>query len=226
MKLSSNTLAILKNCSTINPGIVINGGNKISTLSVMRNVFLNAIIEEELPACAFYNLSEFLSVISMFKEPELEFNDKFVLIGAGKTRVKYVYSDPVGIVAPTKEITPPSMEIKFKISSEVMSEILKGSSILALPDIVVTNAEGLLKIIATDLKNPNANTMGYDIDADELPEDVTFSINFKSELIQKLRAGSYHVGISSRRISSWENQDIKDLQYFVGAETSSKYGVQ
>ena len=221
MKLSANTLNILKNCAQINPGIVIKGGNKISTLSVMRNVFLNAELEEELPTCAFYNLSEFLSVLSLFKEPELDFKEKFVYVGSGRSRVKYVYSDAATIVAPTKDITVPAMEINFQVSQEALAELLKGSAVLQLPDIVVSNESGKLTITATDLKNANANCLSYELEAEDLPE-AQFTMIYKSELLQKLRAGTYNVSISQRRISHWVHQEM-NLNYFVSLETTSKY---
>lgn len=222
MKLSPNTVNILKNCASINPGIVIQGGNKLSTLSVMRNIFVNATVEENLPKCAFYNLSEFLSVLSLFKEPELDFQDKFVYVGSGRSRVKYAYSDPTVIIAPTKEINAPQMDITFELSAEALSELLKGAAVLQLPDVVVSNEEGKLTVTALDLKNPSSNRLVYDVDAEELPE-ATFSMIFRSELLQKLRQGSYKVEISQKRISRWTQKDV-DLSYFVSLEASSKFG--
>jgi hypothetical protein len=64
--------------------------------------------------------------------------------------------------------------------------------------------------------------LNYEVEAEELPE-ATFTMIFKSDLIQKLRAGTYTVGISQRRISQWTNKDL-NLSYFVSLETTSKFG--
>ena len=42
MKLSSNTLNLLNNFSTINSGITVKTGNEISTVSAMKNIFAKA----------------------------------------------------------------------------------------------------------------------------------------------------------------------------------------
>ena len=47
MKLSSNTTNILKNFSQINQSILIKQGNKLKTISVMKNILAEAEIEEE-----------------------------------------------------------------------------------------------------------------------------------------------------------------------------------
>src|SRR5574343_902665 len=109
MKLSQKTIQVLKNFTQINGGIVIPGGKTIKTMAVARNIFAQAEIDEEIPECAFYNLSEFLSVLSLFKDPELDFTEKYVDVGAGRSKVRYFYSDPTVISAPTKDIKAPEM---------------------------------------------------------------------------------------------------------------------
>lgn len=223
MKLSENTVQTLKNFSGINPGVVIEGGNVIKTLSVMRNVFAYATIEEELPKCAFYNLAELLSVLSLFKDPELEFDEKFVTIGTGRSKVRYFYSDPSVIASPTKDITPPPFEVVFKLDQESLAEVIKASATLGLPDIVVECSEGQMSLVARDLKNPSANSFTQEIQKVESGSEHNFVMVFRAELLQKLRAGEYQVSLSSKRISEWKmvNQESK---YFVSLESSSKFG--
>ena len=49
MKLSENTLAILKNFSGINNSILVKSGNKLRTISVAKNILAEAEIIEEFP---------------------------------------------------------------------------------------------------------------------------------------------------------------------------------
>ena len=49
MKLSDSTLSLLKNFSTINQSILFKKGNKLRTISVMKNILAEATIAEELP---------------------------------------------------------------------------------------------------------------------------------------------------------------------------------
>ena len=43
MKLSNGTVTVLKNFSTINQNLVIKPGNKISTMSAMKNIVAKAL---------------------------------------------------------------------------------------------------------------------------------------------------------------------------------------
>ena len=62
MKLSSNTTNILKNFSQINQSILIKEGNKLKTISVMKNILAEAEVEEEFEKdFAIYDLNQFLS---------------------------------------------------------------------------------------------------------------------------------------------------------------------
>ena len=49
MELSTRTVEILRNFSTINQNIVVNGGNVIKTMSIAKNIVSQAEIEESFP---------------------------------------------------------------------------------------------------------------------------------------------------------------------------------
>ena len=49
MKLSDNTLTILKNFAGINNSILVKQGNKLRTISVAKNILAEAEIGEEFP---------------------------------------------------------------------------------------------------------------------------------------------------------------------------------
>ena len=81
MKLSSNTTSVLKNFASINQNLVIKEGKEITTMSAMKNIVARAEVEEEFPQeVAIYDLNEFLSALSLFKSPNLEFQDTYVNI--------------------------------------------------------------------------------------------------------------------------------------------------
>ena len=49
MKLSDNTLTILKNFAGINNSILVKQGTKLRTISVAKNILAEAEIDEEFP---------------------------------------------------------------------------------------------------------------------------------------------------------------------------------
>ena len=82
MKLSKGTLDILKNFSNINPSITFKEGQELSTLSIQKNILSRAVVEETFPRnFAIYDLQQFLSGVSLFENPELDFdNPNYVII--------------------------------------------------------------------------------------------------------------------------------------------------
>ena len=110
MKLSDQTLNILKNFAGINNSILVKQGTQLRTISVAKNILAEAAIDEDFPRdFAVYDLNQFLNGLSLHQDPDLDFSpDSYISIKEGKRRVKYFYADPNVIVSPPeKEITLP-----------------------------------------------------------------------------------------------------------------------
>jgi hypothetical protein len=70
MKLSTETISVLKNFSTINANLMVKAGSSLSTMSAMKNIVAKADVSEEFPSdFAIYDLNEFLSALSLFGNP-------------------------------------------------------------------------------------------------------------------------------------------------------------
>ena len=220
MKLRSQTINVLKNFSTINQNLVIKEGSDITTMSAMKNIVAKAKVDESFTKeFAIYDLNEFLSALSLFGTPDLDFQNDFVVIteeGSSKS-LKYWYSDPSVVTTPTKDITMPSNEVKFNFSSDTLAEITRAASVIGAPDMVLEN--GKLKV--TDKKNATANDY---VDKLDVPDsDVNYKFWFKTENL-KLLPGSYDVEVSSKKISKFTNSNV-DVSYFIALEPESSYAV-
>ena len=76
MKLSDNTVNILKNFSSINSGIQFKEGDTLKTISEQRTIFVEATVDETFPKeFAIHDLNKFLAKISLYKEAHLSFGD-------------------------------------------------------------------------------------------------------------------------------------------------------
>ena len=218
MKLSSKTINVLKNFSTINQNLVIKEGSNIATMSAMKNIVAKAKVEEDFTKeFAIYDLNEFLSALSLFGTPDLDFQDDYVVIteeGSAKS-LKYWYSDPSVVTTPTKDITMPSNEVKFDFSSDSLAEITKAASVIGAPDMVLEKG----KLRVTDKKNTTANDYATELDVPD--SDVDYKFWFKVENL-KLLPGSYSVEVSSKNISRFSNSNV-DIEYFIALEPESSY---
>ena len=218
MKLSNETKEVLKNFSTINQNLVIKQGSNISTMSAMKNIIANAKVTEEFPKeFAIYDLNEFLAALSLFAKPELDFKEDFVLFTEENKALKYWYSDPSVVTTPQKEITMPSVEISYKLSSSTLSEVQKAAAVIGAPDMLLEN--GKLKV--TDKKNSTANDYETPLDVGE--NDAKYKFWFKVENL-KIIPGTYDVEMSSKKISRFKNTSV-DVEYFIALEPESSYVV-
>ena len=221
MKLSDQTLTILKNFAGINNSILVKKGLQLRTISVAKNILAEARIEEEFPRdFAIYDLNQFLNGLGLHQSPELDFdNDGHVVIREGKMRSKYFFADPqVIITPPDKEITLPTEDVSFELSTQQLDKLLKAAGIYQLPDLAVIGEAGVVKLLVRDKKNDTSNTFAVTVGE----TDKVFSFNFKIENI-KILPGTYEVVVSQKLLSKFTNKDC-DLRYYIALEPDSTFG--
>jgi len=203
---------------------VIKEGKEITTMSAMKNIVARAEVEEEFTQeVAIYDLNEFLSCLSLFKNPNLEFDSTFVTIteeNNPKTALKYFYSDPSVVTTPTKMITMPSNEVSFTLDSATLSNITKAAAVISSADLVLENSNGTPSLTVKDKKNDTANSYSMGVDT---KGEGKFSFFFKVENL-KLIDGKYNVEVSSKNISHMKNESTP-IEYWIALEPESKYSV-
>ena len=221
MKLSDRTISVLKNFSSINQSILFKEGNKLRTISVMKNILAEATITEEFAKdFGVYDLNQFLNGLSLHQSPELDFaNDGYVVIREGKMRSKYFFADPNVIVTPPdKEINLPSEDVCFELSTEQLDKLLKAAAVYQLPDISAVGEAGVVKLVVRDKKNETSNDFSIVVGE----TDAEFSFNFKVENIRIL-PGTYEVVVSQKLLSRFQSKN-HDLTYYIALEPDSTFG--
>ncbi len=223
MKLSGDTLNILKNFAAINQGILFKKGKILRTVSAQKNVMAEATINEEIPAeFGVYDLNNFLSVLTLHKDdPVIEFDNANILISGlqGRSKIKYRSCTPNLIVAaPDKPITMPDAEISFELKQEDFDWIMKAASVLSSSYVAIESDGTNIFVIALDMTNDAAHTDSLEI---AKGNGDKYKMIFKIENI-KMISGSYDVRISSKGISNFKHK-VLNLQYWVATETGSKF---
>ena len=220
MKLSDQTLTILKNFAGINNSILVKKGLQLRTISVAKNILAEARIEEEFPRdFAIYDLNQFLNGLGLHQDPELDFTEESYLnIREGKRRVKYFFADPAVIISPPeKNIDLPSEDVHFQLDSITLEKLLKAAAVYQLPDLSAVGEAGVVKLVVRDKKNDTSNE--FAIVVGETDEEFVF--NFKVENI-KIIPGAYDVVVSSKLLSKFTNESL-DLKYFIALEPDSTF---
>ena len=224
MKLSNETISVIKNFGAINQGILFKKGKTLKTVSSHKNILAEVDIKEDIPAeFGIYDLNNFLSVISLHKDdPSFEFDDKQVTIvgNKGRSKIKYRFTPANMIVTPPeKALTMPDAEIKFDLTAEDFDWVLRAAGVLASPQIAIESDGKKVSIVTLDLQNDSAHTDALEI---ANGNGNKYKMIFKTENITKVLAGTYEVSISSKGISHFKNKNLP-LQYWITTEQGSKF---
>ena len=212
MKLSDATVGVLKNFANINQNILIEEGKQIRTMSTMKNILATAPLTEEFPRdVGIYDLNEFLGVLSMAKDADIQFEDSHMTVSSGKTKIKYMYSDPSILTVPPQTFNAPEEDRMFRIDKDELQNILKASAVMQLPDINLVDR----MLTATDLKNTTSNNYSIELQGDFALRE--HRLHWKAENL-KMVPDFYRVGVSeTANVSHWVNGDT-GLDYWIAME--------
>ena len=217
MKFSERTLTILKSFSTINKSILMKEGNVLKTVTPEKTLVATATIPDQIPSQAcVYDLSRFLSILSLYNDPDVEFEDKYFMIKDGKRKTKYVYADISMIhAAPEKDIQLPSLDVVVDVSWDDLQSVIKAAGVLQFSEVAFVGAEGKIWLKAIDSNNANSDDNGVEIGttSDE------FKIIIKTDNL-KLLPQDYKVSLCAKGISEFKGEDVT---YFVAIDTKSTY---
>lgn len=223
MKLSPETIQILKNFASINENIYIPAGNVIRVRTIQKNVFAEATIKEtfESPVC-LYNLNEFLSVMNIGADGNITIKKNHLVIEWGSSKLTYNFADPMimkmAIETAEKSVTMPEAEINFELTAEMLAAIHKASSILKSRYISIYSVDGNIAIRTYDKDDVNSNS--YQIDTG-ISTDDEFNMLLDIENF-KLLGGSYDVSITSSNISQFRKKD-GDVVYYIAMDPFSTF---
>ena len=222
MKISDNTIQILKNFSTINTGLKIKQGNVIRTISPNSTVFAEAIVNENFPKeFALYDLNKLLAKISLYKDADIDFNDTNLSISNNnRNKMDTIrYSAPKVVVSPPdKTINIPSPDCELSISQDDIDWMRKSANISRLPIFVFESDGESIYFSASDPSKDDADTTKIRLgDGD----GNKFVVNIKSDNF-KLLDGSYDVSISKKGLARFKHKTI-NITYFIAIESNSKF---
>ena len=216
MKLSKKTLAVLKNFAAINQSIVVKPGNVIETISNVKDIFAKITVEETFEkGFAIYDLNEFLGVVSLFEDPDFEFNDGQVIISQGKMKQKYYYADPAVITSPPeKGVTLPSVEVKASMQKEQWGVAIRAASANNASTLTFTNGD----IIIHDKGVPNSNNFAFEKVASH---EVDYNLSISVEKL-KMIMDDYDIEVCSKGLARFSG--AQGIDYFIALLPDGKYG--
>ena len=218
MKLTKETLTVIKNFGSINPNLTLKAGCELATITTGKNIIAKATVKEDFPIeFGIYDVNEFLGAMSLFEDPELTFTDKFVTIKEDSNGIKYFAANQ-SVLTNVPSVKPfPEPDITFDLTSSNLSQILRVSSILRVPDFSIVGDGTSITVLVGDKNNPTGNTFEAIVGT----TDKSFKINFKVDSL-KMLPGDYEVSIGAKKISRFVNKSVA-LTYFIALELDSTF---
>ena len=225
VQFSADTIAKLKKFQTINQSIkIIAGTDTIRSVNESKTVAVETKIGEKLPRMlCVYDLREFLTILSIIKEPVIDFADpKFMLIQSadGSQQLRYLDAAENIVNSSYMPALPqiPKFEIEATVSEDNLKSVMNAATSLGLEFVGFTADGTHMYLKAFDRNNGDGNqTNAFSINLGACAD--TFSMFYKTDA-WKVLEGECLFKISKNRISQ---VSTGDMQFMMTLDANSKY---
>ena len=217
MKVSKSTLDTFKNFASINTNLLVREGQTLATVSNSMNILCRASVTESFPReFAIYDLNQFLSLLTMDENADLEFGDESVTVKTGVGKFEFFYAEPSVIkAAPDKEIPVEEM-YSFSITKESIQTIYRAASAISAPFLRVVGSGSEVFLSVGDPNTPKSNSFTTSLGASDREFDARLSIESL-----KVIPDNYEVTVGTKPVMKFENDD---RTYWLALDPSSKVG--
>lgn len=217
MKLSRNTLDVLKNFSTINPSILFLEGNKQKTITPVGTTCYAAVtLEEEFPReFGVADLNKFLGVFSLFEDPELEFGEYSVTFSEGKRKASFRYAAPETIRFPPKDKNVAIGDVleQYEISSDDLKSLFRATALYG-QDMLSFEGDGENTILRT-IDPEEKGSDGASLVLGQTTKKFRYVVTIENMKI--MNGHDYDILITSKKLIVMKSKTT-DLMYAVGPQ--------
>lgn len=218
MKISNDTLSVLKNFAAVNTNLLVRQGNTLSTISTGKNIFARATVAETFDReFAIYDLNSLLGLLTLMEDTEVSFGDESITVSKDRSLFEYYYADPEIIVgAPDKQIEVDEF-FSFDLSSDDLNMIQKAAGITAAPMLSIVGDGTTATLTVGDPATPKSNSFKQSISE----TDKTFKAHLQIENL-KVLPGSYRVTLSEKKFMHLVNTST-DVKYWLALHQTSEF---
>jgi hypothetical protein len=220
MKLSKETLTILRNFAVFNQNIVIEPGNVVKTITEATTLLATAEVAETFPAqVAIYDLNEFVAVLGLVTDPEIEIGGTVIKVYNASEVVNYRMANVDTLTRPTRDVKMPAVDVKVTVSADALARLRKAASVLGHTVASLKSDGKTITLAVGDPKNSTANT--FSLEVAKASTSATFSFDFLLFNLSLIE-NDYVLEVSSKMISKWTAVNAK-LSYVIALERTSSY---
>jgi hypothetical protein len=222
MKLTKETIAILKNFAIIQPNLMFKAGSELKTIAEAKNIVAKATITEQIPQdFGIYDVNDFLSSLSLFNDPTFDFSEdgKSAYISEGKSSLTYFFSEESSLTFPQKDVSMPQTDVSLVLTDTVLSSLKRATSLLSVSTVAIEDAGSGMVIRVKDAKNNTSNSYGTEVEGNNGNHSFKFHFDISNF---KILPGDYDVSISGKLISHFKHKTLP-IEYWIALEKSSTY---
>ena len=218
MKISNDTLSILKNFASINTNILFRKGNTLATVSSGKNIFARASVSEtferEIP---IYDLNGLLGQLTLMEDTDVLFGEESVTATKDNRFFEYFYTAPELVTAAPEEEIQVDDFFSFDLSVDDLNFIQKAAGITAAPMLSILGDGKNVTLTLDDPATPKTNNFKQVVAS----TDKTFKAHLQIENF-KVLSGNYRVSLSEKKVLHLINTDI-DVKYWLALHSSSEF---
>ena len=228
MKLSPNTITVLKNFYNINQSIRFTPGNVLKTMSSGQSIIGQAKLDIKIPeSFGIYDLSRFLNAVGLFEDPELEIVDTFVKISDDRSTILYNTAGEKSIKVPEKALNlPAEVPCHFTLTHDDTQKLFKAIAILGMPEIAIIGDGKKLSVKGLDSEGKVEDSFSLNIGDTK----NKYKAIFKIDNINKILPGDYDVRIASLSDSRGDSVNVSHfksltdkVEYWIAVSSNSEF---
>jgi len=239
VQLSPATIEVLENFASINKGLMFREGKRQRTVSPFKTICADVELEEDIPSSfGIYDLNNLIEVFTLHstQTPAVSYKEPDLIVKISDTEtITFRCCDPKSLrFPPYKEIQLGKRDVadvEFDLSQEMLSRILRVTSILKSESIVVEGNGTILSLTAVGFRDRNRRRTPLKTSNESNKSSNQYSLEVKktSQICRivfnaenwKMMPGAYRVQISLEGIAKFENLKRK-LTYWLALEVDRK----
>lgn len=226
MKLTKDTIAILKNFSAINNGVILKKGNVLITKSISNVVYSEATLNQELDhEIGIYDLNTFLGIINLVGEDaDITVEERTGDIKVSNSRVKISYpgASAAAIVSPKGRLSPPAADVEYELTSDDLKHIMKMCVQLKVDRLEFLPIDGRLMIKGwEEIDKNNPNEM-FCLDMGEYTGTADFHFFIRKDNLKLVSCdfGNYKLSFTRKKAGWFAGETVS---YMIACDLDSTY---
>jgi hypothetical protein len=161
MKIGKFTKQVLENFATINQTLLIKEGDVLETVTQPTiTMKAKATVDTVFPKTfGVYNLHKLISILSLYKDPDVDFGESMLTISEGSRSSKLLYADKATVTkVPEKQLTIGKVDVAVKVTQDAMRDVNKALRVLGFEEVIISGDGKNVYLVAGDPKLPASDT--------------------------------------------------------------------